>query len=268
MRPPSMRSKLKSTKATSADHVYAYAAVEGRPPALPGSGMPDGAPPQIVSLSGGISLVVSRVPAQMYNAESIEARLSDLDWVSHAGAAHHTIVEAVADAGFVVLPFRLFTIFSSEASAREALVERLTAIQRAFDRVRGRSEWVLRIGKPDPSRVTQPANVEATSGTSFLASKAKARRDEAARTARVQHDAAAAYEALAKLADAARLKDVEPGGTVLIDAALLVPSDAAEALERALTAAAGQLLDDGCAVSLTGPWPPYSFASLDGPAHG
>jgi len=264
-----MRSKLKLPKATTAEHVYVYAAVEGTPTALPQAGMPGGAAPHTVPLSDGIALIVSRVPAAAYDAPAIEGRLTDLDWVASAGAAHHAVIDAVADAGVETLPFRLFTIFSTEARAREAFSERLPAILRGFDRVRGRREWVLRIGKPDPSRATAPAQVTpATSGTSFLAAKAAARRDDAARTARVQRDAAAAYEALARLADGARLKEVDPSGNLLIDAALLVSPRAEENLKRTLTASAAQLLDDGCAVSLTGPWPPYSFASLDNTTNG
>ena len=256
-------------KATIADHVYVYAAVEGTPPALPAAGMPEGAAPQTLALSDGICLVTSRVPATLYNAAAVESRLSDLDWVSAAGAAHHAVVDAIADAGLVTLPFRLFTIFSTEARAREALAGRRSEIARAFERVRGRSEWVLRIAKPDPARATRTAAVApASSGTSFLAGKAAARRDDAERAARVQRDAAAAYDALATLADGARRKPVDPGGTLLVDAALLVPPAIVEDLKRALTMAATQLLDDGCAVSLTGPWPPYSFASLEQDADG
>jgi hypothetical protein len=260
----SMRSKLKLPKATTADHVYVYAAVEGSPTALLPAGMPGGAPPQAVALSDDIVLIASHVPAATYNTETIEARLSDLDWVAEAGAAHHAVIDAIADSGLVTLPFRLFTIFSNERRAGEVFTERLPDIRRAFDRVRGRSEWVLRIGKPDPARATRPAPAAAaTSGTSFLAAKAAARRDDAARAARVQREAAAAYEALARVAEDTRLKAVDAGGNVLLDAALLVSPEAVDDLKRTLTASAAQLLEDGCAVSLTGPWPPYSFASLE-----
>ena len=47
------------------------------------------------------------------------------------------------------------------------------------------------------------------------------------------------------------------------DAALLVPPARVETVRDALTRSAERLLRDGCPVSLTGPWPPYSFASMD-----
>jgi hypothetical protein len=252
-------------KTRTADLLYAYCAVEGSPTALPGTGMPDGSRPRTLPLTDRIAIIVSDVPSATYGAESIESRLSDLDWVGTAGAAHHVVIDAVADTGVVVLPFRLFTLFSSEAAAQRALGERREPMQRAFDRVRGKQEWVLRIGKPDPARMEaepSPAGSAAT-GTSFLQAKADARREAAMRATRVKEDAAAAFEALEQLADAARSRPVDASGNLMLDAAFLVPPSRVEALRETLNRRAQRLLRDGCPVSLTGPWPPYSFGSMD-----
>jgi hypothetical protein len=252
------------------EHVYVYCAVEGRPEALPAVGMPDGGAPRTLPLQGAVSLIVSDVPAVLYNPSSLEPKLADLDWVAAAGAAHHAVVDALAEAGFVVLPFRLFTIFSHEGTALDTLSGALPAMARAFDRVRGRQEWVLRIGKPDPVRPpgTPASDAPASTGTGFLRAKAEARREALARVRRVQHDALTSFEALAKLADAATSRPVDPAGSLLCDGALLVPPSRVEAVREALTRSAERLLQEGCPVSLTGPWPPYSFASMDAPIDG
>jgi hypothetical protein len=249
------------------DHVYVYCAVEGQASRVPRKGMPDGHAPRTVPVQGAVSLIVSDVPAAIYNAASLEPRLADLDWVAAAGAAHHAVVDHLADTGHVVLPFRLFTIFSNDEVALDTFTRSLPAIRRTFDRVRGRQEWVLRIGKPDPSRVPPGAAREtpAASGTGFLRAKAEARREARARAERVRRDASASFDALARLADAATSRPVDPGGSLLCDGALLVPAARVDAVRQALTRSADRLLRDGCAVSLTGPWPPYSFASLDAP---
>jgi hypothetical protein len=250
------------------DHVYVYCAVEGRPDTLPALGMPDGSAPRTLPLTGAVSLIVSDVPSASYNAGSLEPRLADLDWVGTAGAAHHAVVDALAEAGHVVLPFRLFTIFSHTDAALDTFRRSLPAMQRAFDRVRGRQEWVLRIGKPDPTREAPGAvsDAPAASGTGFLRAKAEARREALARAERVRHDARASFDTLAQLADAATARPVDPAGNLLCDGALLVLPSRIEALRAALTRSAERLLRDGCPVSLTGPWPPYSFASMDPPA--
>jgi hypothetical protein len=233
---------------------------------MPVSAMPEGDAPRLVAIDPAISLVVSDVPSSVYNAEALESRLGDLDWVSLAGAAHHAVVDSLAESGHAIIPFRLFTIFSSESMAVATLGEMRQAMRDAFARVRNRQEWVLRIGKPDPSRIARPQDEPAAaraSGTNFLQAKADARREAAARTERVKKDTAAAFAALAPLADAATTRAVDPAGTLLLDAAFLVPGSRIDEMRQALTAAAAGLLRDGCAVSLTGPWPPYSFASMD-----
>jgi Gas vesicle synthesis protein GvpL/GvpF len=252
------------------DHVYVYCAVESSPEALPAVGMPDGAAPRTLPLQRAVSLIVSDVPAALYNASSLEPKLADLDWVAAAGAAHHAVVDALAEAGLVVLPFRLFTIFSDESTALDTFKRALPAMARAFDRVRGRQEWVVRIGKPDPARAPEaPASdAPASTGTGFLRAKADARREALARIRRVQHDALTSFEALAKLADAATSRPVDPAGSLLCDGALLVPPSRVEAVREALARTAEGLLREGCPVSLTGPWPPYSFASMDAAVDG
>ena len=252
-----------------AEHVYVYALIEGTLPSLPDVGMPEGGAPRAVPFADNASLILSTVPSAIYSAAAIEPRLSDLDWVSSEGAAHHRVVDALASTPAVVVPFRLLSIFSSEAAAVATVRRMLPAIRRAFDRVRGREEWVLRIGKPDPARrerAETPAS--AASGTSFLAGKAAARREAAERTERVKADAAASYDALRKLAQEATTRPVDPSGTLLLDAAFLVAPAQVEPLRQALTVAADRLLHDGCAISLTGPWPPYSFAAVDTSADG
>lgn len=244
--------------------MYVYAAAEVSAAVLPADAIPEGASPRLLNLGPNVSLVVSSVPSATYNAASLESRLSDLEWVSAAGAAHHRVVDALSESGLVVLPFRLFTVFSSDEQAVATVRKLGPALSRAFDRVRGREEWVLRVGKPDPARMEPKGKATApTSGTSFLAAKAAAKREDAARAARVKADASASYDALQRLAEGATTKAVEPGGTLILDAAFLIAPSRVDALKQALTNAAAGLLRDGCPVSLTGPWPPYSFASVD-----
>lgn len=258
---------------------YVYGAIEGARASLPDRGMPGGSPPRCLSLADRISLVVSDVPSDVYGPGALEPRLSDLEWVGQAGAAHHAVIEALADQGAVVVPFRLFTIYSTDAAAVSAVRAAQPALSGVFDRVRGRQEWVLRIGRPDaaravPTRGTVERTTRATPqppsrgrGARFLQAKAQARRERAERARRVRADAAAAYDALARLADDATARPVDDQGTLLLDAAFLVRPERVETMREALTRAAARLLEDGCSVSLTGPWPPYSFSSLENSRH-
>lgn len=230
--------------------------------------MPGGSRPRAVALSDDISLVVADVPASEYSGATIDKRLADLDWVARCGAAHHAVSETLA-ATQVVVPFRLFTLFSSEALAVTTLGESSARIDQALDRVKGKQEWVLRIGRPDPAGLKPgPSNKKkgaaaAASGTAFLRAKAEARKAEAERATRVRAEAMKVFDALSGAADAAEQRKIEPGTGLLLDAAFLVTTSRAAAFKKTLTRAAASLLQDGCRVSLTGPWPAYSFVSLD-----
>ena len=61
-------------------------------------------------------LVVSDVPLDRYGEAAINARLSDLDWVSRAAVAHEAVVESFSTAAAVV-PMKLFTMFSTPQRA-------------------------------------------------------------------------------------------------------------------------------------------------------
>jgi hypothetical protein len=227
--------------------------------------MPSGHPARALALDDAVTLVACAVPSDVYASETLEPKLSDLDWVAAAGAAHHAVIDALAERGHTVLPFRLFTLFSGDDKAVATLRDSREAMARAFDRVRGKEEWVLRIGRPDPARAAHDVAPPAakSSGTDFLRGKADAKREAASRSARVKEDAIAAFEALAQLAQAAQTREVDTAGNLVLDAAFLISPSQVTAMRDTLTQRAERLLRDGCPVSLTGPWPPYSFASMD-----
>jgi hypothetical protein len=232
------------------------------------SALPGGDPPRVLPLTDRVSLIVASVPSEFYSSEAIESRLADLDWVTKAGTAHHAVPDTLVEK-HTVIPFRLFTLFSSDEKAVSTLARRARAIESALERVAGKAEWVLKVSKPSKGlsavarTASSRAEVEASSGTSFLQKKAAAKQAAVETATRVRKTAAATYETLADLAYDATLRDVDPGAGLLLDASFLVPTRQVAAVKRALSKTAAALLDAGCRVSFTGPWPPYSFVSLE-----
>ena len=216
-----------------------------------------------VDLDARIAVVLSAVPSRTYNADCAVG----LDVRSRLGrrGSHGPprVVDALAASGVVVLPFGLFTVFTSEEKAVAALRKSLAGLTATLDRIRGHEEWVLRISKPDSARVEREPTSPATSGTSFLATKSAARRQDRERAGRVAEDAAAAFAALKPLAAEARLREVSPGGRLILDASFLVSPSRVEEMKQVLTGAADRLLRDGCHVTFEGPWPAYGFAYVE-----
>lgn len=206
-------------------------------------------------------LVVSDVPLDRYGESVINAKLSDIDWVSRAAVAHEAVVESFSSAAAIV-PMKLFTIFNDDARALEDLKAQDDVVNAALRRVRGRIELGVRVSL-DRDRPQPPRPSRANTGAAYLAGK-KAQRDRAAELARNAREVVAdLYEELAAIAtDGVRRTASElpaQGGPLLLDAAFLVPRTSAARFRKVVEHRVKELAPDGYRVEMTGPWPPYSF---------
>lgn len=229
----------------------------GAPPGLPGlSG------PRALPVGNGLWLVAADAPLPEYGAESIQANLQDLSWVSGRALAHEGMVEHFGKAGTVV-PMKLFTLFSSDERALGHVRGDRGRLERILDRIEGCQEWGVRV-RFDEARAKEAASDEARkdgavsgSGTAFLLRK-KAEK-EASRTllGRLRTEMDEAFSDLSGHAAEARRRD--PIAPLLLDGAFLVREESARELEQTVARWAERLSAQACEVTLTGPWPPYNF---------
>jgi hypothetical protein len=262
--------------AKSASGTYVYCVVAARrPPAVAKAlrGLAGTGPVRLLAVASKPAgrtdqwLVVADAPLAQYGEAAINTRLSDLDWVGRAAIAHEAVVESfiAADA---VLPMKLFTIFTSDDRALDHVTREQRRIDAVLKRVAGHQEWGVRVildrGRASvPDRTASRAAATPASGVGYLTRK-KTQRDAAAELARRArevvadlYDSLAAESGLAKRRGASELP--AEGGPLLLDAAFLVPAKRS-AKFRSLAARLARALDrQGYRVSLTGPWPPYSF---------
>ena len=128
--------------------VYLYCVVRAaRKPALTRvpRGLPDATRPEAYRLSNALWLVTAQVPLDRYDPAHLEPRLRDLDWVSDTALAHEAVVEYFARAaGAVVVPMKLFTMFSSMDKAIADVAAGRAAIERAMRHIAGCEEWGVR----------------------------------------------------------------------------------------------------------------------------
>jgi len=214
-------------------------------------------------------LAVADAPLSRFGEKMINSRLSDLDWVSRAALAHEAVVEAFIDSA-AVLPMKLFTIFTNDERALAHLHGEERRIDAVLKRVANHREWGVRVVL-DRARATvgkravvgKQAARGGGSGIGYLSRK-KAQRDVAAELAgRASDTVAELFDLLAGQASLSKRRVSGelpvPGGPLLLDAAFLVPASRS-ARFRSLAAREARTLDrDGYRVTLTGPWPAYSF---------
>lgn len=214
----------------------------------------------------GLWLAVADAPLPAYAAETIEARLQDLPWVSDRALAHEAVIEFFLGRG-TVLPMKLFTLFSSEEKARQDLAADLARLHRVLDRVEGCSEWGVRVhldearAREGQARELRPGERDA-SGTGFLLRKK--REQEAARglSARLRSEMDEVFAELARVAAGSLRRPPVPGeagARLLLDGAFLVHSSRTTEFEGGVQRCAERLAGLGCEITLTGPWPPYHF---------
>lgn len=247
--------------------VYLYCVVRSaRRPSLPRApaGLPGGSRPAAHKLSSALWLITAEVPLDVYGPKPLEAQLRDLDWVSEAALAHEAVVEHFSRLkGAVVVPMKLFTMFSSMEKAVADVAAGKTAIDRAMRHIAGSEEWGVRITRRRESAAPASGKrAAAVSGAAFLAARKEAR--DAIAKGRAASLAAAdeAFTRLTRYAKDAqqRPRRQEPGtNPPILEAAFLVTAGyrtrfKAEAKRQATLCAAA-----GAALTLTGPWPAYNF---------
>jgi hypothetical protein len=218
--------------------------------------------------AGGLAAVVGDVPLARFGEEALHRDFEDLDWLAATARAHDAVIGTLVAHGPVV-PIRLATLYHDEDRVRLLLRERAAEFERALAHVTGRTEWGVKVfleASPEP-RVAGRAPSRREAGTAYLA------RRKAALTSAEQHHQRAAEQAdrvhslLAALSADTRthlpqsrtLTGAE--APMILNAAYLVDDDGARWFSEAVTACDRN--NDAIRVQLTGPWPPYSFASLE-----
>lgn len=216
-----------------------------------------------------LEAVVSTVDLEEFGEDGLRANLERLEWVEQTARGHDAVVQACAAAS-PTAPMRLATVCLDDDSVRLRLEERYDELVGALGRVEGRQEWSVKVyAHPVTSVATEPAEPAAVGGAAYL------RRKKAAAEERhtAQADAVAASEAIDRelcgIAVAARhLRPQDPrlagyDGTMLLNGAYLVDSVAARSFAGRVAELVAVFPD--VSIACDGPWPPYSFASLEAP---
>jgi hypothetical protein len=239
---------------------------------VPASGIGvDGQGPISVRACGEIGAILSEVELEEFCGESAEARLQDLAWLGPRACRHEAVIEELMSRT-PVLPARFATLFTSFDSVRQSVLAHQEAIAGFFARLGDQQEWAVkglldrvealeRLGSSEQ----EPAPGDPPGARYFQEKRNKARleRDFSLRLREFGRRAAAALGAHAGdfreckvLAPAAAGTDAE---VVWNWAFLLSPAALVEVRAR-LDRLNGADAFPGLMLTISGPWPPYSFA--------
>lgn len=237
------------------------------------------APVRLLRL-GPVQAAVSDLPAGVYGAAAVEARLEDLDWVGEQGLAHERVVTWFAD-NAEILPARLFSLYSGEQALRDAVAARMDEVSTGLQALSGRREWNLKVAydadelarhgsdvSPDLKRLDEEI-AAAAPGRRYLLERRRGDllKQEVTRAGRtLAHDLLEALRPHAADVRILPLAEGEGQGTVSLNAALLVDRDAEPALRTQVAELYERYTELGMIVSFSGPWAPYRFVDVYGDA--
>jgi hypothetical protein len=250
--------------------LYAFAIIPARPVDLAGAPGIDGVEPLRIVQHGELGLVVSRMHMDLM-ADVNEEDLSETSALAVLARRHDEVVRKVFDLG-PVLPLRFGTVVADEDGARRLLQQYAAVARSRLEHLDTHREWGVRLTRdsPGPDADTERDRAEEQraeraqmSGTSYLA----ARRDALERGQRAEQETAALVQrvedALSDYAVDLAHRGSEPGSGALADLAYLVPEDRQDAFLDATERLRKEVADERLLLELTGPWPPYSFSTLD-----
>lgn len=231
--------------------------LRGVPPSVPGAG-----PPRLLAIDCGLWAVVADAPLERFASEQLQHDLEDLEAVSRHALAHASIVEFFFRRA-PVIPLQLFTLFSGDERARQNLAARRADLRKLFARLRGLEEWGVRfIANPegaDAGTATPPA-----SGRDYLKARKRVL-DRSPRPSRsILRDATATLKALERLSVGLRKQAFPPPGPnrpFVTGASFLVKASRRHQWKKQVAALIASLKKRGHRLEVSGPWPPYHFAT-------
>jgi hypothetical protein len=248
---------------------YVYAVTRGLDPAmLAGTTGLDEAPLEVVA-HRDLTAVVSSVDLDEYGEEGLRANLEDLAWLERVARGHDAVVQAAA-AEAPTAPMRLAMICRDDAGVVERLAAWHDDLTDVLDRVEGRVEWSVKVyaaRRPEAPAAGETTTQAPTSGAAYLQRKkaeAQARRTEETTAQLVAEEV---HEQLMRGAVAGRRLAVQDprltgrADRMLHNGAYLV--EAARSTEFAALVDEVETANPDVVVEFHGPWPPYSFATLE-----
>lgn len=225
-------------------------------------------------VDGELAAFVMPVDLDEYSQEVIDARAKDVEWLGQIGYRHQDTMMKLMRGGTIV-PLRAFTLFESEESVRQRLRDDRARLVKLLDRLDGKQEWTLRI-EMDPERwseaLTRHAGplrslveeIEAAApGRAFLLrKKLDEEKKRASREAELQLVAEIERAVLDHLAcdTLAESRQQRDGAFPQINA--LINRDEEARLQELVDALTPKYADDGVAIAVSGPWPPYTFSNM------
>ncbi|GAB7007736.1 GvpL/GvpF family gas vesicle protein [Nocardioides sp. AN3] len=245
---------------------YLYAVTRGLSPGeITGVTALGGAPLDVLE-HRELCVLLSSVDLDEYGEEALRRNLEDLRWLETTARGHDQVVRLAAQHG-PTAPMRLVTICLDDAGVRSRLDESYDQIVQALARVEGRAEWSVKAFAPAAATEERPTAVGVGGGAAYLRARKAAVEGRRADEEAAADTAEQIHESLSHVAVASRR--LPPQDPRLSGYDVRMTLNAAYLVDEADGGDFGREVDRLAAehpearVTVDGPWPPYSFSTLE-----
>jgi hypothetical protein len=228
---------------------------------------------------GGIKAIVCDLDEAEYNEEKLEEKVNDIEWL-HEKAFHHHETLAALNKGSSVIPMKFCTIYQSEESLKEKIEPRKKAIINLLSWLNHKEEWNLKIYCDDEKWEKsfkdhnliieeKKAKIEQLSpGKQFFAKK---KLDKWIKEEMDNKKDSFCYDIYNELDSIAIESTVKKNWSKDVtgkqedmswNSVYLLSSEHVDKLATYLEQWKEEWEEKGWKFEVTGPWPPYHFASL------
>lgn len=231
-----------------------------------------GVPVHVVEATG-LSAVVASVDLAEFGEEPLRRNFEDPTWLETTARAHDGVIACLSRLGPTV-PVRLATVYHDDNRVRAMLEDRHDDFWAVLRRIAGRTEWGVKVYTDSraPATSASPTAEPAEDGGSGPGATYLARRreqlsaQEAAEHTNAEH-ASDIHAELERVAVSAKLYVpqhpalAEEPGPMILNGSYLVDDDRTDQFTARVDSLAAEY--HGVKIELTGPWPAYSFASIE-----
>ena len=262
---------------------YTYAIARRKPGATPDDTQIAGVDPHhpVREITqGDLLALVSAVSLAEYDLKSLEVHLQDRNWLEFLATSHQRVMTELLDT-YTLLPLKLCTLYIDEDRVRAALVANADTFRAALDRIEGAVEWGVKAycnkasleawaahSAPQLSQLSKSV-ATATPGARYMLEKRLARAAQQVSEELKRSYAFASHMLLAAGVRAAEQNPVQPtqihghSDDMVLNGVYLVDDAGIDAFAAVIDDLRTQYGPCGFSFALTGPWPAYSFSTID-----
>jgi hypothetical protein len=258
------------------DHPLEKFSEQGIDPAFPVYGLPHQA----------VKALVSQVSLQEFGQETLEANLSDPHWLEEKVRAHQAVLETASADGSLI-PMKFCTIYLSEKSIQQMLIDYSVEFVETLDRLKGKQEWGVKVycdremlsrhveESDEKVKMLQTEVTRKPSGVAYFARKKleETVEEEAERVsdmrAQNSHDRLADCAVDSRVTSLLSKEVTGRADEMVLNGAYLVAAENMADFQTEFESLENENGSFGFHYELTGPWPPYNFVAIgleDNPA--